>query len=389
MKTEEQLLARIAQLEKELDSCDCTGQVCPNDSINPNCTTHGVLLKDNSSEWFKAQLEDARSAETTKVGKTARCVRDSDWLDAVGDHRDIPEPLTREAIQAVFAKVRGDERIAQLEVALKQTLEWAEATDDDLPVGWQKMRDEARAALDAPTTGKWLEKHDAEVKGKLQSELDQLQLIVKAIDEKEFLRRAMAMETDNRDNLNAMGKMLVGLHKKAETAFQRGHDAALSASTKCTQCDSPGHFRPNDDEAICGECLGDDVKLAELLLQHLAEDGGVLTKAIRPETKVGLRLKEWAMKAAERFKQKNDELKAKYLEAVEVRKAAIKEMEPYGAHLGFCCRGLPSALRPCNCGFFDLIGPLSDREIEKRKKHKNLGPFPNREQIDEWIKRDL
>lgn len=437
MTTEETLNARIALLEEELRSCDCTTQCCSKNKVNPNCTTHRYL-PNSTNEWLDARLALEREAELTKTGRTVRCIRDTNWLDSLGDHRDVPEPLTREAIRSALAKVREDERkkvaafvkskvaynmiggsvwqwppsqsppfeqilalggtleslnepfsprIAQLELALKMALELADSTDDDLPTSWRQMRDEAGAALDATTTGKWLEKHDAQVLGKTKAELDELQVSLKQISEEEFLRRAMAMDTENRDNLTPLGKMLVGLHKKAEGAFLRGHDAALSASTSCTNCDSPGHYRPNGDEALCGECMGDEIKLAELMLQHLAEDGGALMRAIRPETKQGERLKEWAMKATEHFKKQSDELKAKYLEAVQIRKDAIEEFTPYASHLGSCCRGLPSALRPCNCGLFDLLGPISDREAEKRAKHKEEGPFPNRELINDWIKR--
>lgn len=434
---ENRLEARIAQLEEELRSCDCTGQCCSNDSINPNCTTHRCLLIKDTDEWLAAKLAEARDAESARMGKTVRCLRDANWLDALGDHRDIPEPLTREAIQSVFEDQRrktlaeaaafvkskvsynmlggsvwqwppsqpppyeqilalGSEpasvteafspRVAQLELALEMALDLADSTDDDLPTGWRTMREEAGAALDAPTTGKWLEKHDAQVLGKMQSELDELLLTTNKIHEEEFLRRAMAMETDNRDNLTPLGKMLVGLHKKAEDAFKRGHDAALSASTACTNCDSPGHFRPNDDEALCGECVGGELYFAKLLLEHLAEDGGVLTKSIQPETEGQKKLKELGLRAANRLietnKMRTDDIKA----FLRQRKEWLDQAQPYMTHLGCCCRGLPSALRPCNCGLFDLLGPISDREKEKRKEHKELGPFPNKELIDNWIK---
>lgn len=44
-------------------------------------------------------------------------------------------------------------------------------------------------------------------------------------------------------------------------------------------------------------------------------------------------------------------------------------------HRPDCRRGLPSMLRPCTCGLFDAIGPLSDREVRKRKEHPELGPW--------------
>ncbi len=53
--------------------------------------------------------------------------------------------------------------------------------------------------------------------------------------------------------------------------------------------------------------------------------------------------------------------------------AVLSEYEP--SHRPDCRRGLPSALRPCTCGLFDAIGPLSDREIAKRLAHPDLGPW--------------
>jgi hypothetical protein len=54
----------------------------------------------------------------------------------------------------------------------------------------------------------------------------------------------------------------------------------------------------------------------------------------------------------------------------------------YASHAPMCSRGLPSALRPCNCGLLDLITDeygrkLSSlpREQEKRKKHPHFAPW--------------
>jgi len=62
-----------------------------------------------------------------------------------------------------------------------------------------------------------------------------------------------------------------------------------------------------------------------------------------------------------------------------------RQFKPYAQHLWFCCRGLPSALRPCNCGVLELLGLVTAEELEKRRDHPKLGPFPN----TEWIEKEL
>lgn len=62
-----------------------------------------------------------------------------------------------------------------------------------------------------------------------------------------------------------------------------------------------------------------------------------------------------------------------------------KRFRPYARHLGFCCRGLPSAHRPCNCGVLELLGLVTEEELEKRRDHPKLGPFPNKKKIEEEL----
>jgi hypothetical protein len=66
--------------------------------------------------------------------------------------------------------------------------------------------------------------------------------------------------------------------------------------------------------------------------------------------------------------------------------AEFKEkFKPYARHLGFCCRGLPSGLRPCNCGVFELLDAVGEEELEKRRRFPELGPFPNVPRIQAWV----
>ncbi len=62
-----------------------------------------------------------------------------------------------------------------------------------------------------------------------------------------------------------------------------------------------------------------------------------------------------------------------------------KQFKPYARHLTLCCRGLPSALRPCNCGLFELLDLVSETELKKRRDHPELGPFPNEALIKEEL----
>ena len=64
-----------------------------------------------------------------------------------------------------------------------------------------------------------------------------------------------------------------------------------------------------------------------------------------------------------------------------------QSFRPYLSHLGFCCRGLPSAGRPCNCGMFELLPPISEDQLERRREHADLGPFPDTAQIKSWVNR--
>jgi hypothetical protein len=74
-------------------------------------------------------------------------------------------------------------------------------------------------------------------------------------------------------------------------------------------------------------------------------------------------------------------------EALAKLKSLRADFKPYLQHLGFCCRGLPSAGRPCNCGVFELMGPLSEDQWERRREHADMGPFPDTAQIAAWVKR--
>lgn len=74
-------------------------------------------------------------------------------------------------------------------------------------------------------------------------------------------------------------------------------------------------------------------------------------------------------------------------EALARLKSLRADLKPYLQHLGFCCRGLPSAGRPCNCGVFELMGPISEDEFEKRREYADMGPFPDTAQIAAWVRR--
>lgn len=81
------------------------------------------------------------------------------------------------------------------------------------------------------------------------------------------------------------------------------------------------------------------------------------------------------------------ELRTDRDEALAKLKSLRTDFKPYLQHLGFCCRGLPSAGRPCNCGVFELMGPISEDEFEKRREYADMGPFPDTAQIAAWVRR--
>lgn len=114
--------------------------------------------------------------------------------------------------------------------------------------------------------------------------------------------------------------------------------------------------------------------------------------ALTEELENVLRAGDLSHRSAEALRQvlsASDAEMASWLEQrVEVATSRLKQQfKPYMQHLGCCCRGLPSALRPCNCGAFELLGPISESELEKRKEHPEFGPFPNLVEIEEWVKR--
>ena len=157
-------------------------------------------------------------------------------------------------------------------------------------------------------------------------------------------------------------------------------DAALRASEKTTSewlARHDAEIRKREREVWIGICATRGLKAVErdgaLHIEGFIEHDA----RVRADARLEVR--------AELFAGAGKPLAAEYDE--KLRKAFVEEFKPYVSHLGCCCRGLPSALRPCNCGLFDKLGPLSDREVEKRKEHKDLGPFPDTKQIERWVNR--
>lgn len=61
--------AEVAVLREELASCDCTTQICPNDGVNLNCTTHRALAQPSpAADALLAERRELRDALEAFLG---------------------------------------------------------------------------------------------------------------------------------------------------------------------------------------------------------------------------------------------------------------------------------------------------------------------------------
>jgi len=124
--------ARVAQLEDELRSCDCTNQICPDDGVNPNCTTHAALST-SSDEWLREKLAEAERVGRQK-GKVA-----TDMFWKMNLALDPPRPEDPDGATAVISAFESRVTAKARAEALR-TVQFTVEVEKDVPRGYAPYR---------------------------------------------------------------------------------------------------------------------------------------------------------------------------------------------------------------------------------------------------------